>query len=77
MSKVLLYFFNILRWLDCGLNCIVLLGSYNETLSTRAARARQNHQRWGCAVCDFLDALMPGHCDRALQDYVGEDPVIK
>lgn len=77
MKTLILYVFNVLRWLDCGLNCIVFLGSYNETMSTRAARARQQDKKWGCVLCDFLDALMPGHCDRALTDYIGEDSILK
>lgn len=77
MDKLREYLFNVLRWLDCGLNSVILLGAYNETLSHRAAVAREASKPWGCALCQFLDALMPGHCDRALKDYIGEDSILK
>jgi len=76
MKKTVVYFWNVLRWLDCGLNCIVLLGSYNQTLSNRAARARDAHKAWGCVLCRLLDAINTNHCDEALKEYVGEDSVI-
>lgn len=37
-------------------------GSYQETISSRANRARSEGRRWGCILCRFLDALSPNHC---------------
>lgn len=40
-------------------------GSEDETVSSRAARGRdQGIWRW-CLLCKLLDAIDPGHCDRA------------
>jgi hypothetical protein len=71
------YFWNILRWLDCGMNCIFLLGSYNETISTRAAKARANGRPWGCILCKLLDKVRHGHCSRAISAKVGDDAIIQ
>lgn len=42
-------------------------GSEDETLSSRAAKARMRGERWGCLVCGVLDWIDPGHCDRAVE----------
>ena len=49
----------VLNWL--------LAGSLEETVSTRAARARAHYIRWGCVVCSILDFFDWGHCDRELK----------
>lgn len=40
-------------------------GNEDETVSSRAARARTEGRRWGCVLCRFLDQVDPGHCDRS------------
>lgn len=40
-------------------------GSEDETVSSRAARARTEGRRWGCLLCRLLDRVDPGHCDRS------------
>lgn len=40
-------------------------GHEDETVSSRAARARSEGRRWGCVLCRLLDRLDAGHCDRA------------
>ena len=40
-------------------------GHEDETISSRAARARDGGRRWGCLLCRLLDALDPGHCDKS------------
>lgn len=40
-------------------------GSEDETLSSRAARARDRGERWGCILCRFLDRIDHRHCDEA------------
>jgi len=64
---------NPLRWLwnllvtvDFAFNTVVLASSNAETLSKRAARARNKAQRWGCILCALLERVDRGHCDDAL-----------
>lgn len=40
-------------------------GSEDETVSSRAARARDEGQRWGCVLCKLLDKIETGHCDKS------------
>jgi len=40
--------------------------SPRRTISSRAAHARAEGKRWGCLVCDDLDKIDKGHCNRAL-----------
>jgi len=40
-------------------------GDERETVSSRAARARDEGRRWGCVLCRLLDRLDTGHCDQA------------
>lgn len=37
-------------------------GDPDETISSRAHRARQNGRRWGCILCGLLDSIEPDHC---------------
>ena len=43
-------------------------GRVNETISARAAKARNAHKHWGCILCRVLGWIQPGHCDKALRD---------
>ena len=40
-------------------------GSEDETISSRAARARDNGRRWGCILCRLLDAIDHNHCNKS------------
>lgn len=42
-------------------------GSEDETISSRAGRARRQGKRWACVLCRLLDALDPGHCERSIE----------
>lgn len=42
-------------------------GSEDETISSRAGRARRQDKRWACVLCRLLDALDPGHCERSIE----------
>jgi len=75
-SYVRTYFLNVFRWLDCGLNCVLLFGSYNETVSRRAAYARDANRRWGCILCKILDTIRKNHCENAKKELIGEDALI-
>jgi hypothetical protein len=55
------YAWNVLVWLDQGVNTLAG-GDPDETVSSRAAKAAARGQRWGCVLCRWLDKLDPGHC---------------
>ena len=40
-------------------------GHEDETISSRAARARDNNRRWGCVLCKLLDTIDPDHCNKS------------
>lgn len=40
-------------------------GSEDETVSSRAARARDENRKWGCVLCRVLDWLDPDHCNKS------------
>ena len=40
-----------------------LNGNYNETISSRANRAKSHGKTWGCVMCKFLDWFKRGHCE--------------
>jgi hypothetical protein len=42
-------------------------GDPDETISSRAGKARMLGRRWGCVLCKVLDALDPQHCDRFIE----------
>jgi hypothetical protein len=55
------YFLNLLIALDQTGNAI--FGGYpDETISLRAARARDKGERWGCVLCKLLELIVPNHC---------------
>lgn len=43
-------------------------GSEDETISSRAGKARREGRRWGCVLCRWLDELDAGHCERSIED---------
>lgn len=75
MNKIGRYFMNYAVLLDEAANT-VLGGSPNETISERAAKARNEGRKWGCVLCRFLNWINPGHCDTALTSTIGDDAVI-
>lgn len=40
-------------------------GHMDETISSRADRARSNGRRWGCILCTLLDRIDAGHCAKS------------
>jgi hypothetical protein len=42
-----------------------LNGNPDETVSSRADRARAAGRRWGCLLCKFLEWLDRNHCQRS------------
>jgi hypothetical protein len=43
-------------------------GKVNETISARAAKARNAGTAWGCVLCKILDWIQANHCTDALND---------
>lgn len=60
------YVYGILIALD-QLGNALLAGYPDETVSTRAARARNQGKPWGCVLCRVLDYIDRNHCDRAIR----------
>jgi hypothetical protein len=75
MKAVGRYLMNWIVLIDQALNTLTG-GSPNETVSERAAKARNNGREWGCVLCRFLGWINPGHCDTALKETIGNDAVI-
>jgi hypothetical protein len=75
MSAIGRYLLNWLVLLDEAANTL-FGGSPNETISSRAAKARNAGRRWGCLLCRLLNKINPGHCDRALTSTIGDDAVV-
>lgn len=75
MTKLGRYLLNYAIWIDEGVNT-VFGGSPNETVSERAAKARNAGRRWGCVLCRMLNWINPGHCDNSLTSTIGDDAVI-
>lgn len=40
-------------------------GNEDETISSRANRARGEGRRWGCVLCRLLDRLEKDHCAKS------------
>lgn len=76
MNPILRYLLNWLILLDQAGNTLAG-GSPNETISERAAKARNEGKEWGCILCKVLNWINPGHCDNALTSTIGDDAVIK
>ncbi len=75
MSKICRYLLNFAGLVEEAVNTI-FGGSPNETISERAAKARNAGRRWGCVLCRALDRISRGHCDNALTATIGDDAVI-
>ncbi|KVD81936.1 hypothetical protein WS62_23560 [Burkholderia sp. ABCPW 14] len=75
MRKIGRYLLNWLVLLDEAGNTL-FGGSPNETISERAAKARNAGRWWGCVLCRFLDRISKSHCDNALTSTIGDDAVI-
>lgn len=42
-------------------------GDEDETISSRAGKARRAGRRWGCLLCKLLDRIDPAHCERSIE----------
>lgn len=41
-------------------------GRVDQTISDRAALARNSGRRWGCVLCRILDAIQANHCSNSI-----------
>lgn len=65
------YLWNLIVWLDQGINTF-FAGDPDETVSSRAAKAKRQGHCWGCALCWLLDRFDPGHCEKTIELDEGE-----
>ena len=76
MKYVKQFIINLLIILDEFLNTLTL-GSPEETISSRSAKARNAGKKWGCIMCKFLNLFQKNHCDKALlPTSAGNDAII-
>lgn len=47
-------------------------GDPDETISSRAAKARDKGRWWGCILCRVIDWFDPSHCDNNIETDEGE-----
>lgn len=66
------YLFNVLIWIDQGINAVFMSGHPDETVSSRAAKAQLKGKRWGCILCKFLNKLDENHCEKSIENDRGE-----
>lgn len=45
-------------------------GSEDETISSRAGKARDANKKWGCILCKVLDFIEKNHCDLAKELFI-------
>lgn len=60
------YFFRILISIDQLANTI-LGGNEDETISSRAAKAKLAGKKWGCVLCKLLDKFDKNHCVKSIE----------
>jgi len=41
-------------------------GDEDETISSRAGRAKRDGKRWACLLCRLLDRFDPDHCEKSI-----------
>lgn len=69
------YWLNLLVALD-ELGNALTGGDPGETISSRAAKARNEGREWGCLLCRLLDWIQNDHCKDALNPDAGKDAVV-
>lgn len=42
-------------------------GNPDETISSRAGKAKAMGRAWGCVLCRLLDVFSKGHCERSVE----------
>ncbi|MDE3023314.1 MAG: hypothetical protein KGI54_15945 [Pseudomonadota bacterium] len=55
----------------------ILGGDPAETISSRAAKARNEGKQWGCILCKVLSIIIQkNHCTKSLDANVGSNSII-
>lgn len=65
------YLWGVLIGID-QLGNALLKGHPDETISSRAAKAKIKGKKWGCVLCRFLDVLDKDHCEKSIEYDEGE-----
>ena len=61
------YIWNILIWLDQGLNTLTF-GNPDETLSSRWGKGTRRDCKFCTLMCKILDLFDKGHCERYIEE---------
>ncbi|WP_419902144.1 hypothetical protein [Kiloniella sp.] len=69
--KLKTYLWNILISIDQLANTLTF-GDPDETISSRAAKARIKGKKWGCVLCWALDKIDEKHCAKSIELDEGE-----
>jgi hypothetical protein len=75
MNVVKRFGLNLLIVLD-ELGNTLILGSPDETISSRAAKAMLAGKQWGCILCKLLDLVQRDHCLQSLEQDHGTNALI-
>lgn len=65
---------NVLIAID-QLGNALFLGAPDETISSRAGKARERGELWGCYLCKVLDWIDTRHCERTKENDEGANSV--
>ena len=68
------WLFNILIGID-QLGNTLAGGDPDETISSRAGKAKKEGKTWAKVLCVALDWVDPGHCDDSVDPTEGDDAV--
>lgn len=66
MPSIKRWFWNVLISVD-QLGNTLAGGDPDETISSRAGKAKQEGKRWGCVLCRILNWFDRGHCDKSIE----------
>jgi hypothetical protein len=70
------YIWNIIIWLDQGLNTL-RGGDPDETLSSAAGKYAREGRGWiPCHFCKFLNLFQKDHCLRSIEEEEGKDDLL-
>lgn len=73
MKILFKYFWNILIWIDQGVNTLTF-GNPDETLSSRWGKGqRKGDCRFCSFMCKLLDIVDRGHCERYIEEDENEN----
>lgn len=74
MNTLFKWLWNILIAIDQLFNAI-LGGDPDETISSRAGKAKKEGKLWACILCKFLHILDNNHCTDSIEEDEGDDAI--